>query len=187
MGIATSNFSKLSKTISHALRHEPWLYELELDDEGWVAVEQLLESLRMENESWNAIVENDIVEMIRTSSKRRHEIRDGSIRAIYGHSIPNKLKRIAATPPEILFHGTNPRVIATIETEGLKPMNRQNVHLSIDEATAIEVGKRKSKEPVLLCVRSLEASENGVAFYEGNDKVWLADEVPSQFIDFPPA
>ena len=26
---------ELSKTISHALRHEPWLYELELDDEGW--------------------------------------------------------------------------------------------------------------------------------------------------------
>ncbi|MEL7500811.1 MAG: RNA 2'-phosphotransferase [Planctomycetota bacterium] len=178
---------QLSKTISHALRHEPWLYELELDDEGWVPVAHLLESLRSENESWNAIVENDIAEMIRTSSKRRHEIHDGRIRAIYGHSIQNKLKRRAATPPEILFHGTSPRVVGAIETEGLNPMNRQNVHLSIDKATALEVGKRKSKEPVLLRVRSLEASENGVAFYEGNEKVWLADEVPAQFIDFPPA
>jgi putative RNA 2'-phosphotransferase len=178
---------ELSKTISHALRHEPWLYELELDDEGWVSVEQLLESLRLEDKSWHSIAETDIAEMIRTSSKRRHEIRNGRIRAIYGHSIPNKLKRIAATPPEILFHGTSPRVVGTIETEGLNPMSRQNVHLSIDEATALEVGKRKSKEPVLLRVRSLEASKNGVAFYEGNEKVWLADVVPSKFIDFPPA
>ena len=186
MGITTSNYSRLSKTISHALRHEPWLYELELDDEGWVAIEQLLESLRSENESWNAIVENDIAEMIRASSKRRHEIRNGRIRAMYGHSIQNKLRRIAATPPKILFHGTSPCVVSVIKTEGLNPMNRQNVHLSIDEATAIEVGQRKSKKPVLLRVRSSEASENDVAFYEGNEKVWLADEIPPQFIDFPP-
>ena len=187
MGIATSSYSKLSKTISHALRHEPWHYELELDDEGWVSITQLLESLRVESESWSAISVSDIKEMIRTSSKRRHEIRDDCIRAIYGHSIPNNLKRIAATPPKILFHGTSPSVVGVIETEGLKPMNRQNVHLSIDEPTAIEVGKRKSKEPVLLRVRSLEAFENGVSFYEGNERVWLADEVPPQFIEFPSA
>ena len=26
----------LSRVVSHALRHEPWLYELELDEDGWV-------------------------------------------------------------------------------------------------------------------------------------------------------
>ncbi len=187
MGIAASDYSKLSKTISHALRHQPWLYELELDDEGWVPLSHLQESLRCDNEGWKTITEDDIEKMIRASSKRRHEIRDGRIRAIYGHSIPSKLKRVAATPPEILLHGTSPAVVDVIKTEGLQPMNRQNVHLSIDEATALEVGKRKSKEPVLLRVRSLEASENGVAFYEGNEKVWLADDIPPQFIDVPPA
>ncbi|MFO0264450.1 MAG: RNA 2'-phosphotransferase, partial [Planctomycetota bacterium] len=45
-------------------------------------------------------------------------------------------------------------------------------------------GKRKAKEPVLLRVRSLEASESGVAFYEGNEKVWLADAIPPEFIEF---
>ena len=39
MGIGTV---QLSKTVSHALRHEPWLYELELDDDGWVSVEAML-------------------------------------------------------------------------------------------------------------------------------------------------
>ncbi|MFN5706950.1 MAG: RNA 2'-phosphotransferase [Planctomycetota bacterium] len=175
---------QLSKTISHALRHEPWLYELELDGEGWVPVAHLLESLRCENKYWETLTQSDIEEMIRTSSKRRHEIRDGNIRAIYGHSIPDKLKRVAATPPEILFHGTSPAVVDVIKTEGLNPMNRQNVHLSIDRATAFEVGKRKAKEPVLLRVRSLEASESGVAFYEGNEKVWLADAIPPEFIEF---
>ncbi|NTW40943.1 MAG: RNA 2'-phosphotransferase, partial [Cellulomonadaceae bacterium] len=36
----------LSRVVSHALRHEPWLYELELDEAGWVSVQSLVEALR---------------------------------------------------------------------------------------------------------------------------------------------
>lgn len=122
--------------------------------------------------------------MIRSSSKRRHEMVNGRIRAIYGHSVPGKLKRTPCEPPSILFHGTNASSVPAIKVSGLKPMKRQNVHLSTDEATAIEVCKRKSLEPVLLRVRSLEAFQSGVAFYVGNERVWLADEVPPQFIEF---
>ena len=180
----TIDYRSLSKTVSHALRHEPWVYELELDEEGWVPIAQLLDSLRSEKASWDQLTESDVAEMIRTSAKRRYEILNGRIRAIYGHSIPGKLKRNAASPPTVLYHGTSPKSVPTIKVNGLMPMKRQNVHLSTDEATAIEVGKRKAKEPVLLRIRALEAYETGVPFYEGNEKVWLADAVPSQFIEF---
>jgi putative RNA 2'-phosphotransferase len=176
------NNRDLSKTVSHALRHEPWVYELELDDEGWVSISQLLESLRS-IKVWSDLAQSDVEQMIASSAKQRHEISGDRIRAIYGHSVPGKLSRAPATPPEVLFHGTNLESIEAIKTDGLQPMMRQNVHLSLDEETAIEVGKRKTKTPVLLRVRSREASENGVAFYLGNDKVWLADEVPSRFIE----
>ncbi|WP_276202955.1 hypothetical protein [Jiangella muralis] len=36
----------LTRVVSHALRYEPWLYELELDDESWAPVDQLLATLR---------------------------------------------------------------------------------------------------------------------------------------------
>ena len=184
MGIIKIDYIRLSKTVSHALRHEPWVYELELDDAGWVPIDQLLESLRPIQEEWSELTTTEIEEMIRTSSKSRHEIRDSCIRAIYGHSIPGKLKRKPSPPPEFLYHGTSPKSVSEIKLHGLKPMKRQNVHLSTDEATAVEVGKRKSKIPVLLRVQALEAFENGVAFFEGNEKVWLADHVPSRFIEF---
>ena len=183
MMLSTTSVSTLSKMLSHALRHEPWVYELELDDEGWVATSQLLESLRS-IDGWGDLEELDIERMIASSEKQRHEIRGDQIRAIYGHSVPGKLSRKPATPPEFLFHGTKPEIVEAIRANGLRPMARQNVHLSSDEPTAIEVAKRKSKAPLLLRVRSLEASTNGVAFYLGNDKVWLADEVPSRFIEF---
>lgn len=31
-------FEELSKEISYALRHAPWEYELEMNEEGWVPV-----------------------------------------------------------------------------------------------------------------------------------------------------
>lgn len=34
-----NRLEELSKEISYALRHAPWEYELEMDQEGWVPVE----------------------------------------------------------------------------------------------------------------------------------------------------
>ncbi len=39
------DYDKLSKEVSYALRHAPWEYELELDENGFVLIEQLLNSL----------------------------------------------------------------------------------------------------------------------------------------------
>ena len=32
------NYLELSKEISYALRHAPWEYELELDENGWLVL-----------------------------------------------------------------------------------------------------------------------------------------------------
>lgn len=36
-----NKLEELSKEISYALRHAPWEYELEMNEEGWVPVEQI--------------------------------------------------------------------------------------------------------------------------------------------------
>ncbi|MGQ5525286.1 RNA 2'-phosphotransferase [Chitinimonas sp. PSY-7] len=179
------NNLQLSKAVSHALRHEPWLYELELDDEGWVSVEELLSSLRSEKLEWLDLSEVDLVEMITRSDKKRHELQNGKIRALYGHSLPDKLLKTPAEPPEVLYHGTSPDTMVLIQKSGLQPMNRQYVHLSVDTGTAKQVGCRKARTPVLLEVQAKVAAASGVAFYRGNDLVWLADQIPAQFIVFP--
>jgi putative RNA 2'-phosphotransferase len=174
----------LSKVLAHALRHQPWLYELELDEEGWTSVEAVLTALRKERREWAGLTEDDLVLMIQTSAKRRYEMGGGRIRALYGHSISGKLRKFPAVPPDVLFHGTNPEVVSEIQVSGLLPMLRQYVHLSVDQATALEVGRRKARKPVVLRVLARLAHENGLRFYEGNEKVWLADEVPPKFITF---
>ncbi len=177
------NNEKLSKAVSHALRHEPWLYELELDEEGWVPLEDLLLALRSESLDWASLKDADIVEMVAASDKKRHELVGGKIRALYGHSVPGKLSRQPAQPPVILYHGTSPEAALRIKADGLRPMGRQYVHLSADRATAEKVGRRKAQSPVLLQIRSAQANAEGVIFYWANELVWLSDYVPVTFIN----
>ena len=80
---------QLSKLVSHALRHEPWLYELELDDEGWVSVDALLAAVRSRGGPWENIGRQDLTDMIESATKQRHELEGDRIRALYGHSVPS--------------------------------------------------------------------------------------------------
>ena len=50
-------------------------------------------------------------------------------------------------------------------------MGRQYVHLSVDQATAREVGLRKSRHPVIVEVSAAAASRQNVQFYAGNEHV----------------
>lgn len=177
------DYERLSRTLAHALRHEPWVYELEVDDEGWAPLDQLLQALRSKREAWSSLGRRDLEEMMRRSDKRRYEIRGDRIRALYGHSLPGELSREPARPPDSLYHGTAPSAVASIRDEGLRPMGRQHVHLSVDRPTAREVGRRKADEPVILEVRAADAHRQGVSFYRGNERVWLADALPPEYLE----
>lgn len=180
-----SDFTKLSKAVSRALRHQPSVYNLEIDAGGWTRVDDLLTALRRESAEWVALELADLELMIAESSKPRHEIRGPMIRALHGHSIPGRIQIDPSDPPPTLFHGTSFSKIESIRTVGLLPMGRQYVHLSTDAATAALIGIRKKGETVVLRIDSASAFKAGVVFRSSNDLVWLADRIPVKFIHFP--
>lgn len=73
-----------------------------MDKEGWVPVRQLLDALQ-KAEKWKNIGETDLKEMIEKSEKKRHEIKDGRIRAFYGHSMPMRILKEEKIPPDMLY------------------------------------------------------------------------------------
>lgn len=173
----------LSRTMSHALRHQPWLYELELDEEGWTPIEHLLQALQTRKQEWSNLTLEDLQHEVANNNKQRYEIQGERIRARYGHSIEAKIRKTPGVPPEQLYHGTAATAWLQIQEEGLRPMSRQYIHLSVDTAMAIEVGQRKSKDMVVLVISAAKAHTAGVTFYSGNDKVWLADHIPPDYIE----
>jgi putative RNA 2'-phosphotransferase len=177
------NHDALSKTISHALRHKPEAYGIELNSEGWVSLEKLYEAIKQQVLSSGQLEIEDILEMIASAKKQRHEIKDGMIRAIYGHSTDINPEYQHTTPPFKLYHGTSKEAVSTILHEGLKPMSRLFVHLSADKNMAHTVGKRKEREPAILKVQALEANKAGVRFYHANKDVWLSEFILVKFIE----
>lgn len=180
MGI---KYSKLSKIVSHALRHEPHLYSLSLDKDGWVEISVLLKCLGEKDPSFHNLSIDDLENMITFSTKKRHEIQGERIRARYGHSLENKINYPKVIPPDVLFHGTTREAYDKIKLNSLEPMNRQYVHLSINQENANKVGLRKTKSPVILRIKAKEAYSNGINFYHGGEEIYLSDRIPAIHIE----
>ena len=92
------------------------------------------------------------------------------------------IKKEKMIPPDILYHGTARRFLSSIKINGLLPQGRQYVHLSQDISTAQSVGLRRDNKPCVLQIDAKRAWEDGILFYFGNEKVWLADVIPSKYI-----
>ena len=177
---------RLSKSMSHALRHAPDEWGITLDAEGWVAIDELIAGLR-KRRGWSALTRSDIEAMMAASDKQRYAIDGERIRAQYGHSLQQKIVKTAVEPPTHLFHGTSPKAASIIAREGLKSMRRQYVHLSADIETATIVGKRHHARPIILQVSALAAHDAGTAFYTEPNGIWLAEPISAEFITPLPA
>lgn len=177
-------YAQLSRIIAHALRHEPERYGLELDKDGWVALDTLVRAIARDPQ-WAALRTGDVRTMVAAADKQRYQICGPNIRAIYGHSIPAKIERAPATPPDVLYHGTTRKALVKIRSEGLKPMRRQYVHLSTDAETAAVVARRRTSSEVIIRVRAKVAHNDGVLFQPANGQVWLTEGIAARYLVFP--
>lgn len=168
--------------MAHALRHAPQNYGLELDEKGWTDIGNLIEGLKNHSKRFKNITVSDLQNLIDQSDKKRFEIKNGKIRATYGHSLPFKIKKKPTMPPEILYHGTTSKAANNILKTGLKPMGRQYVHLSLDIESAYKVGLRRTKKPIILKVLAQKAYDTGTKFYSEKDGIWLSDAISANFI-----
>lgn len=169
---------QISKEVSYALRHAPEDYGLVLDHEGFAPVEALLSALAAKHPGRPPVTEEDLRAIIATSKKHRFEIQDGRICALYGHSAGMHIEKRPAEPPRILYHGTSHASLPAISQQGLLPMEREYVHLSLDLKTAREIGARHDRHTALLQIDCEKASREGATFYQGNETTWLADRIP---------
>ena len=67
------------------------------------------------------------------------------IRANQGHSIQVDVELEEKTPPEILYHGTGEKSVASILEQGLLPQSRLYVHLSLTSEISRQVGSPPRK------------------------------------------
>ena len=173
------SLEEIGKLISLLLRHHPEALGLSIDEHGWMDTKALIEKLNEKQPFDMAMLE----EIVRTNNKQRYSFNADKtrIRANQGHSIPVDLELLPRTPPKVLYHGTATRFAASIDQQGLKPMQRQYVHLSDNLETAVAVGKRHGA-PLVYEVDAEAMQQAGFLFYQSENGVWLTDSVPPEYL-----
>ena len=175
--------TKMSRFLSLVLRHQPETAGIQLDGAGWVAVEELLSGC---GRAGRAMTRAELDHVVRTNAKRRFELSEDGlrIRASQGHSVEVDLAYEAQAPPEFLYHGTASRFLDAIRSIGLQKMGRHHVHLSPETKMTMAVGARHG-QPVLLTIKAGEMHRAGHVFFLSTNGVWLVDEVPVSYLQFP--
>ncbi|WP_306184492.1 RNA 2'-phosphotransferase [Streptomyces sp. MK5] len=172
---------KVSKYLSKHLRHQPGRIGLTLDERGWVGIGALIAAAAAHGFPFTR---EELDQVVATNDKQRFAIEGDRIRASQGHSIDIDLGLPPATPPSYLYHGTVARSLEAIRAEGLRPMNRHDVHLSPDRETATRVGARRGR-PVVLAVDASAMHRDGHVFHVSANGVWLTKAVPPRYLRFP--
>jgi putative RNA 2'-phosphotransferase len=174
--------SEISRVLSQALRHAPGEYSPVLDPEGWAPVSELLRALHRLGRVWESVDERVLYEVLDATRKKRHEMAEGRIRALHGHSIPMNPPYDPSPPPPVLFHGTARSAVPGIRLSVILPMQRRYVHLAETAERARLVGMRKDASPAILTVHTDVAVALGVTFYRTGSGVWLAGVIPASAV-----
>lgn len=177
-----NDLKHISKFLSLVLRHKPEEIGVNMDANGWVDVDELIEKCNLNKVNLDF---ETLEEVVIKDDKQRYTFNDDytKIRANQGHTVDVDLEFETKEPLEFLYHGTVAKFIDAIKENGIKKIQRLHVHLSKDLDTAIKVGSRRGK-PVILKIHALKMHQDGHAFYLSKNGVWLCDEVPAKYIEF---
>lgn len=176
----TETRKRISKRLSYVLRHRPDSIGLELQQGGWLAVEQLLAAL---GQHGKLVTREMLDSAVAKNDKQRFEFSEDllRIRARQGHSTEVDLGYEPATPPDVLYHGTATRNLDSIFEQGLLKGRRHHVHMSTNRTTMVQVAMRHGK-PVLLSIDARQMLAAGHEFLVTGNQVWLTEHVPPKYL-----
>lgn len=186
--IDASNRRALSRLMSYILRHSPRDACIELEKGGWVGIEELVMGIRecwKNRERYHWVMTEHVMAVAALDPKGRFEVRNGRIRAVYGHSksiSPDKLPTYEEdSSVKVLYHGTASHLLKPILAEGVRPGKRYYVHLTTDPVTASETGSRRGT-PVVLEIDAECLRRSGYKVLRASNVIYLVEYIPPECI-----
>lgn len=171
------NYKRISKLLSLILRHRPEEFSLQLDSYGFGSLDEVVAAIQSRYEEAG---EADIRSLVGDARQQRFEIVDDKIRALYAHSFFVEMDGEPMAPPERLFMGSTRQLTQGYMKEGVKPVDRYYVHLSLTREAAAE-RSREDEIPLVLEILAQKAQEQGIEFYT-RGQVVLALEIPADCV-----
>ncbi|UCB57966.1 MAG: RNA 2'-phosphotransferase [Thermoplasmatales archaeon] len=172
----------LSRIMAGALRHFPEKLGLMMDGRGWVEISELIEAIGTSRSGFNWLKQKHIEALVKTDPRGRYQIDGGMIRATYGHTIDVNLDDLPLAEIDDFYYPVTEEEADIILEGGLFPIDRKKVHLSGNIKKALEAGKVRTEEPLILKIDGKSAKKDGMKIYHAGKDVYITDGIDAKYI-----
>jgi putative RNA 2'-phosphotransferase len=174
--------NSLSRILAGALRHFPEKFGLMMDGRGWVDISSLINEIGTSRSGFTWLRIHHVDGLVATDERGRYQIDGGMIRATYGHSININLDDLPLANLDHYYYPVTEEEADIIVEGGLFPIDRTKVHLSGSLEKAVEAGRVRTDEPLILHIDGGKAREDGVKIYHAGKDVYVTDSIDAKYI-----
>lgn len=172
----------LGRIMAGVLRHFPEKLGVVVDGRGWVDISKFVEAVGGSRSGFHWLKTSHIEAIALTDPKGRYQVDGGMIRATYGHTIDVKLDDLPVADNEFFYYPVTEEEIDLILEGGLTPVDRRQVHLSGSIDKALEAGRVRSEDPLIIRIDGKKAKEDGVMIYRAGFDVYVTDRIDAKYL-----
>lgn len=174
--------NSLGRIIAGVLRHFPDKLGVMIDGHGWVDISEFVEAIGISRSGFHWLRNHHIEAIALTDPKGRYQIDGGMMRATYGHTIDVNLDDLPLADIDEFFYPVTEEEIDIILEGGLNPIDRKNVHLSGSIEKALEAGRVRTEEPLIIKIDGAKAKKDGIKIYHAGKDVYITDRIEAKYI-----
>lgn len=178
----------LGRIITGILRHKPERYHIEINQNGYVNIDELVQEIRYNYKRFHFLGPSHIYAIVLTDSKGRYQLSDNRryLRATYGHTIEVDLSDLPTDEiPEVLYYPTNSEEFEIFKENGILPSDRRWIHLSSAKEKAYIAGLHHYDSPLIVPINTATMREKGESLYRAGQGVYICKFVPPESIGPP--
>ena len=172
----------LGRIMAGVLRHFPEKLGLAIDGHGWVDISSFIRAIGVSRSGFHWLRPYHVEAVAKSDSKGRYQIDGGMIRATYGHSIDINLDDLPLAEIDEFYYPVTEEELDIILEGGLNPIDRKKVHLSGSVEKALEAGRVRTEDPLILKIDGEKAKKDGVMIYHAGKDVYITDAIDAKYI-----
>jgi putative RNA 2'-phosphotransferase len=153
-----------------------------MDGKGWVDISDLIDAIGTGRSGFRWLRTRHIEALVNTDPRGRYQIDGGMIRATYGHTIDVNLDDLPIADLDKYYYPVTEEEADIILEGGLHPIDRKKVHLSGSIKKAVEAGKVRTEEPMILLIDGKKAIKDGLKIYQAGKDVYITDMIDAKYI-----
>ena len=177
-----AELNSLSRIIAGALRHFPEKLGLMMDGKGWVDIVSLIDAIGTSRSGFNWLRVHHVEALVETDPRGRYQIDGGMVRATYGHTLDISPDDLPIADLDEYFYPVTEEEADIIIEGGLYPTDRKKVHLSGSIEKAIEAGRVRTDEPLILRIDGKKAKKDGLKIYHAGKDVYITEGIDAKYI-----